>query len=1038
VVGWTLSLLLARHVETLHATERDAQITERARQRYQSIERELYAAKEVLSSVAAFFASRDEVSRDEFRAFTRSSLARHPSLLAVEWVPAVSAEARADFERRATLELGTKFQLTERSDQGERIPVGPRAEYFPVYFVEPMARNLAALGFDLGSEADRMHAMREAERHDRITASGPVALVQDPGRESGVIFFAPVSDRDDTFEASRFSTTRGYVLAVIRVRELLESHLIPASSTRLSEFGRFEIEVFDESGTSPELVARISDAIEGAGDEAQERSLPVIHRLDVGGRRWAVVDRSLGPQVAGGPSNAGAYFLAAGGLLVSLLAASMFGLRAERLRGIEETIRTRTSALQDTNRALVSEVAHRRSTESDLKQHIQLFEMISQFQSRYIGTRRADIVGIFDELLEGILKLTSSEFGFIGEVLLDDAGEPYLRTYAVTNISWDQTSRELYSQTASSGIEFRNLDNLFGATIRSGDVVISDCPAQDPRSRGLPEGHPALACFLGVPVYCGKSLVGMVGLANRPDGYTRDLVRFLEPLTSTFGNIVAALRELKARRAVERALSESEARTRAILDSAADAIITIDERGTVEDCNPACEAAFGYTKSELIGKNVSKLMPSPDRDRHDTYLASYLQTGTARVIGIGREVHGLRKDGSVFPVDLVVSEAKVAGGRIFSGIVRDISERKRMERERRISDERYRDLVESASDLIYEVSSEGLFTFANPTAVGLTGYSMSEIVGMHYLSVVHPDWRERVKAFYARQTRDLEPTTYFEFEIVSKAGERVWLGQHLKIVRYDDQVTGARAVARDISEKKRVERMKEEFISVMNHELRTPLTAIKGSLGLIQSGAMGEIPEEVGSLVETSSLNCERVSRIVDDILDLERVGAGAMEFRMETHEVGGIIRDAVLANGSYAERFGVQLVATELAEDCWAEVDRDRLVQVLTNLLSNACKFSPEGSAVVVRMTADPSSLAVMVDDQGPGIPRDFQSKIFGRFAQADASDARRKGGTGLGLAISKELVEHMQGSIGFNDREGGGTTFFFVLPRIEPKVEF
>jgi DNA-binding response OmpR family regulator/nitrogen-specific signal transduction histidine kinase len=234
----------------------------------------------------------------------------------------------------------------------------------------------------------------------------------------------------------------------------------------------------------------------------------------------------------------------------------------------------------------------------------------------------------------------------------------------------------------------------------------------------------------------------------------------------------------------------------------------------------------------------------------------------------------------------------------------------------------------------------------------------------------------------------------------------------------------------DITERKKIDQMKNEFISTVSHELRTPLTSIIGSLGLIRAGAAGEFSEAAGSMIEIAYKNSDRLVRLINDILDVEKIESGKLVFRFEPLDVDEIIAEAVDANTGFAKQHQVNFVVERRLGGVRISGDKDRLMQVLTNLLSNAVKFSPPGGEVVIRLASNTSRVRVEVRDRGPGIPDDFRGEIFGKFAQADSSDTRRTGGTGLGLSIAKAIVERLDGTIGFDTQVGKGTTFFFELP--------
>ncbi len=243
--------------------------------------------------------------------------------------------------------------------------------------------------------------------------------------------------------------------------------------------------------------------------------------------------------------------------------------------------------------------------------------------------------------------------------------------------------------------------------------------------------------------------------------------------------------------------------------------------------------------------------------------------------------------------------------------------------------------------------------------------------------------------------------------------------------------------ARDqLDEQRRMERLKNEFISIVSHELRTPLTSIHGALGLINTGLGGELQPRARQLVDVAYRNSQRLVRLVDDILDLQKIESGAMAFQLHPLEVRPLLEQSIEANQSYAGRLGVALALAGAPAGVRVYGDADRLMQVMTNLLSNAAKFSPPGESVRVAAQRLDGAIRVSVTDRGPGIPEEFKERIFQKFAQADSSTTRDKGGTGLGLSITKAIVERLGGTIDFETDPATGTTFRFDLPewREEP----
>lgn len=282
----------------------------------------------------------------------------------------------------------------------------------------------------------------------------------------------------------------------------------------------------------------------------------------------------------------------------------------------------------------------------------------------------------------------------------------------------------------------------------------------------------------------------------------------------------------------------------------------------------------------------------------------------------------------------------------------------------------------------------------------------------------------------------LRGATIVDYEMVAASPNRrpvIMLVTAWPLPNAQDERNGALVFTRDITESRASERLKREFISVVSHELRTPLTSIRGSLGLINSGATGVLPPKAQHLTGIAYRNCERLSLLINDILDIDKIESGHMSLDVQTQSLGDLLQQAVEANVGYARSCNVELVLDrELLNrgiDVMVHVDAHRLLQVMANLLSNAAKFSPSGATVSIGLQVRGETARVSVRDHGAGIPVEFQPRIFQKFSQADGSDSRLKRGTGLGLAISKALIERMGGRIDYVTEAGHGTTFFFEL---------
>jgi CheY-like chemotaxis protein len=234
----------------------------------------------------------------------------------------------------------------------------------------------------------------------------------------------------------------------------------------------------------------------------------------------------------------------------------------------------------------------------------------------------------------------------------------------------------------------------------------------------------------------------------------------------------------------------------------------------------------------------------------------------------------------------------------------------------------------------------------------------------------------------------------------------------------------------DLSDRKRMDRLKDEFVSTVSHELRTPMTSIAGSLGLLIGGAAGALPEPAMRLIRIAQSNSQRLVRLINDILEIEKIESGKTAFKFKRLSTRALVERVIEANRGYADSFRVQIRLDADAATGEVYADPDRFAQVITNLLSNAIKFSPAGGEAAVAIHERDDTVRVAVRDYGHGIPSEFRPRLFEKFAQADATDARQKGGTGLGLSIAKQIVTRLGGAIGFEDAPGGGTVFYVVLP--------
>jgi PAS domain S-box-containing protein len=383
----------------------------------------------------------------------------------------------------------------------------------------------------------------------------------------------------------------------------------------------------------------------------------------------------------------------------------------------------------------------------------------------------------------------------------------------------------------------------------------------------------------------------------------------------------------------------------------------------------------------------------------------------------------------------------IVGALLVSSQVRPVaqrlmaSERLALERAEELArrERSLRDLYSALGDGIVVLTPEGTIEFANPAAERLFGFAEGELQGKAVGMLIPGSLRDAnaraTERYVASGTSGMLGKRNLVYPAVRKDGTSIDIEFSLAEMR-QESASRIVAVVRDVSEREQLARLKSEFVARVSHELRTPLTAIMGSLELLREEDMGIAAGPARSFVDMALRNTERLALLVNDVIDTERIESGALAFRDADFELAPFLAESVELNQPYAARGKVTLRLAEPLPFVMLRADRDRLMQVMANLLSNAAKFSPAGSEVIVTASVAAGVTRVGVTDRGPGIPEEFRSRVFEKFAQADSSDTREVGGTGLGLAICKAIVERMRGRIGFDTASGVGTTFWFELP--------
>ncbi|MBS63781.1 PAS domain S-box protein [Salinisphaera sp.] len=568
-----------------------------------------------------------------------------------------------------------------------------------------------------------------------------------------------------------------------------------------------------------------------------------------------------------------------------------------------------------------------------------------------------------------------------------------------------------------------------------------DLYAADGDTLLVPEDVPLIRALNGEPVRDLEMCIKATGMAPR------QVLCSGRPFFDSRGNLlgaVAAMFDITARKAREREIAQMRRYLEAVVNASTEvAIMAMDNNGIITLFNPGAERLLGYSWSDAVAKK--SMVDLHDPEELATFVTEVEQEAGRELTPLealterplrgqieSRDWHFVCADASRRLLRLVFSAIRDHADAVigFLGIAIDRSQLLAMEQALQTSEARFRTAFDSAPQGMALVSLTGQFLEVNQSLCEMLDYSREQLLALDFQAITHPDDLhkdlEHVHRLLAGEVSSFQlAKRYFK-----RNGETIWIQLSVALTRNSrGKLINYVAQIRDITVERQLDRMKSEFVAVVSHELRTPITSIKGSLGLLNSGALGAVPPGFEEMLGVAQRNAERLSMLVNDLLDWEKLAADKMAFNYQVHDLRSLLEEALLTNKGYADSFNVAL---DLVGDEALDVDVDalRFAQVLSNLLSNAIKFSPAGDRVTLGYERQADKAVIRVADNGAGIPAAFRSNLFQLFAQADSSNTRRQGGTGLGLAISKQLIEQMHGKIGFESTEGAGTIFYVTLP--------
>jgi two-component system, LuxR family, sensor kinase FixL len=529
-----------------------------------------------------------------------------------------------------------------------------------------------------------------------------------------------------------------------------------------------------------------------------------------------------------------------------------------------------------------------------------LEKIINHAQSIFIS--EGDIKSALNTLLQETLALSHSELGFIGQVERDRQEKPFMRALVfASNKKDDRTLENFRATNFPENGEYRNLDNLFGKIMLSEKPVISPNLARDMRAGTLPEGHPIINSFIGIPIFSGRDQIAILGLANAAQGYTNQTAVDLESILKSIAQFVQTMNHEQRHANDKAALEASTQHTQTILNDIADGIITINRDGAIQSFNHAAETIFGYRAKQIIGKNISELMPEPHKSLHDGYLKTHLKTGKKNIIGIGRELKGLRRNGSEFPMDLMVS-------RVFQN------------------------------------------------------------------------------------------------------GEPIFIG-----------------VVRDITEKKRIDDLRSQFISAASKEILGPLNLISEVINLLKADEKDHLPPSFKHAIEIASNNSIKLQKLMGDLIEVENLSQEGIAYTLATYPANKLIEETVHRNKAFSNIYQCPIRIESLTHNLTIHIDKLRFDQALTQLIQYALKLAAPKDSITIRAEEEHSRIKIMIGMPSRANSTGIYNNLLLYFSnQNDKPNENTHAEGELGLAIAKEIIEKMHGKIYF---ESKAKTHCFVI---------
>lgn len=658
-----------------------------------------------------------------------------------------------------------------------------------------------------------------------------------------------------------------------------------------------------------------------------------------------------------------------------------------------------------------------------------LIDAIREIQTQYISDVHSP--RLYTNLLSKIVHLTGSEIGFIGELMHSDDNKPYLKIYAISNTKPGGKYEQFMNKHAPDNMEFHNIQNLFGTVLQTKKPTIANDPLNDPRRGGLPDGHPVLKSFLGLPIFYAGELVGMAGVANKIKDYDQGVVAYVQPLLSTIGHIINSAKIEQKKASAQEELRESTMRFASILSSVADGVMTFDSNGVVDTINPAVVKIFGYQNDEAVGKDINYFIPGLYNQNLEK-LSNLSMLENSDSADASWNTLGRRKDSSIFPVEINVNNYVLSGIKKYTLTLRDNTKRVKHEEQLQHSAENFEEgqHIAHLGTWEYIPKTKTMNCSAETLEIFHLDANLREDVYQTITERVHPEDRTIITRALTSINKAQESFST-EFRILIEENLELYISCkgtiHFNENSAEYYVVGT---VQDITTQKMATVAKDEIMTTMLNEFRGPLTTIRASLNLVKKKTNLKVPKYAISNIDNAFNNACKLSLLINNFTEFEHIETGRFKINTGLMDLVNILQKAIHASRSLAEAGGIKFNFEPHAENIWLDADAERLIQVISNILSRLVTSTKSGAEIGIFILRFETMARIEIASHGGHIPQTPPKKAMEKFSPIERRSQNRVTGEDIELTISRTIIEKHGGTLSIESTQAGGIRYYIDLP--------